>query len=218
MKFAIALVEGQTEAKFVDEVLSPYLSEKGLYVKPTIVTTNIIQATGKRYKGGLPDFEKIRREIGRLLLTKSTAVTTMFDFYGLPDGFPGKDSHKHRSCYDAVNAIENEFYQKIGDSRFIPYIMLHEFEAMLFVSPESTSKYIPDTDIKARIEKIRISYKSPEEINDGKDTHPSARIKKLVPDYDKTVFGPLITKHIGIDQIRLQCPHFSGWIEKLEQL
>jgi hypothetical protein len=38
----------------------------------------------------------------------------------------------------------------------------------------------------------------------------------LVPSYDKPFLGPLAALAIGLDRIRSECPHFDGWLAKLE--
>ncbi len=59
--------------------------------------------------------------------------TTMFDLYALPDDFPGYEAAKAiGEPYARVAALETAFAEAINDSRFIPYIQLHEFEALLF--------------------------------------------------------------------------------------
>ena len=58
------------------------------------------------------------------------------------------------------------------------------------------------------------SAPSPEHINDGIDTHPSARLQAL-PGYKKPVHGVLLAKRIGLGLIRAECRHFDGWLAKL---
>ena len=59
---------------------------------------------------------------------------------------------------------------------------------------------------------------SPEEINEGRHTHPSARMLSLAPGYEKPFHGGLIALETGLAQIRQKCPHFAGWVEWLELL
>jgi hypothetical protein len=61
-------------------------------------------------------------------------------------------------------------------------------------------------------------FPSPELINRGQHTHPKARIKKYLEDYDENVDGPLLAQAIGLNQIRQKCPHFGQWLTKLENL
>jgi len=43
-----------------------------------------------------------------------------------------------------------------------------------------------------------------------------ARLSKHCPAYKKTSDGPTILAKIGIEAIRSQCPHLSGWLARLE--
>jgi len=58
----------------------------------------------------------------------------------------------------------------------------------------------------------------PEEVNEGKETYPSARIQRHVPQYRKPLHGPLIAQRIGLETMRARCPHFHQWLERLESL
>jgi hypothetical protein len=59
---------------------------------------------------------------------------------------------------------------------------------------------------------------SPEEINDGPETHPSKRLAGLFPTYRKPLDGPQIAGRIGLPAIRAACKHFDAWLAKLEAL
>jgi hypothetical protein len=61
-------------------------------------------------------------------------------------------------------------------------------------------------------------FSSPEEINDGKDTHPSARLEKAYRGYRKVLHGSQAVMRIGLERIREKCPHLDYWIRKLEEL
>lgn len=59
--------------------------------------------------------------------------TTMFDLYALPDDFPGYEAAKAiGEPYARVAALETAFAEAINDSRFIPYIQLHELKLCSF--------------------------------------------------------------------------------------
>jgi len=59
----------------------------------------------------------------------------MIDLYKLPMDFPGKAANTRvpENPTPYVEALEKEFAKAINDRRFIPYIQLHEYEALLFV-------------------------------------------------------------------------------------
>lgn len=125
---------------------------------------------------------------------------------------------KKNSCYENVAVLETAFINDIGHRYFIPFLALHEFEAWLFTFPEEITRIFPDADLLEKLQKIKTRYSSPEEINDGSETHPSARLKYLIPEYQKVLHGATILQRIGIPKIREACPHFNSWIEKIERL
>ncbi len=116
MKRCLILVEGQTEERFVKDVLSPHFEPLGLFIYPTILTTKVVKS-GKDFKGGVTKYSKLRGDLIKLL---------------------------------------------------------------------------------------------------GDGTAPSKRLMKVFPSFRKTLHGPTAAKRIGLAAIRLRCPHFDGWISKLE--
>ena len=70
--------------------------------------------------------------------------TTMFDLYALPNDFPDYEAAKALGePYKRVAALDTAFAKAINDERFIPYIQLHEFEALLFCGIEHLAKRYP---------------------------------------------------------------------------
>jgi len=65
---------------------------------------------------------------------------------------------------------------------------------------------------------IRDIFSTPEHIDDGFDSAPSKRIVHLFPDYKKTVAGPEISARIGMATLRGKCPHFDGWVARIENV
>lgn len=210
------LVEGQTEEAFVRELLEPHYARLGLYLTP------IIARTSPGHKGGVVSYAKIKPQLQRLCSQDGGVhVSTMFDLYALPPDFPGKadpaytanDSGQHKASFLEVRLAED-----IDRANFIPNLMVHEFEALLFVEPRKFAEW---TDLKRAVinlgEQARM-YETPEDINDSPESAPSKRILKAMPSYQKTFHGPLIACEIGLDAMRKVCPHFNEWLVKLETL
>lgn len=216
---AFVLVEGQTEETFVRQVLAPHFESRGLYLRPVLASTKRT-SNGRKFRGGVTSFRKLEMDLlGLLRDTSVVAVTTMVDYYGLPSGFPGsEDLPATLSCYARVERLEAALSRSIGQSRFIPYLSLHEFESLVLVSPEHLEHALPSRERASDLVNRLRSAGKPEEVNDGPQTHPSARIRTLAPTYDKAVHGPLITQRIGLAELRKHCPHFSSWVTKLEAL
>ena len=216
MKRIHVLVEGQTEETFVRNLLQPYFWLLETDLNPVIVVTKRTRS-GQTFKGGMTAYKKVRNDIQRLLDdTSAVLVTTMLDYYGLPNDFPGYDSLPDGTGYQRTKYLTEKFKEEINNQRFAPFLMLHEFEALLFVSPETIASAFPSLQIIDEFTKIRSGFSSPEEINDGAETHPSARIQKLIQSYQKPLHGSLITQRIGLELLRAECSHFNSWLNQLE--
>ena len=209
MSRVLVFVEGQTEETFVRDLLVPYFSRLGIYLTP------ILAQTSPGHKGGIVSYGKVKHQLTRLCRQDQGAyVTTMMDYYGLPNDFPGLDG-RVADAHEQVMRLELALQQDIDAPNFIPNLMLHEFEALLFSAPEKIAEWLDDQALLAPMAAIRAAFATPEHINNSPQTAPSKRILALVPHYKKTVDGPLIAEDIGLDAIRAQCPHFNNWIERL---
>ena len=198
MSRVLVFVEGQTEETFVRDLLVPYFSRLGIYLTP------ILAQTSPGHKGGIVSYGKVKHQLTRLCRQDQGAyVTTMMDYYGLPNDFPGLDG-RVADAHEQVMRLELALQQDIDAPNFIPNLMLHEFEALLFSAPEKIAEWLDDQALLAPMAAIRGAFATPEHINNSPQTAPSKRILALVPHYKKTVDGPLIAEDIGLDTIRGQ--------------
>lgn len=227
-KIVHILCEGQTEQGFVEEVLKPYLKNNGVdSVKSILIITNKKKGTA----GGMFSYNQVHNNLD---IIKKTNVdndyerhifTTMFDYYELPSDFPGYNNSQNISDkYQRIDFLEKSFAQCENEKRLIPYIQLHEFEALVFCGLDYLSQAFPKCKknicaLKSALQKIG----NPELINNNPNTAPSKRIisalrrndKVPIYHYNKPMNGKDITKKIGIDILRAECKHFNEWIEKL---
>lgn len=211
----LILAEGETERLFVRDILSPYLMPFNIYPEVTIIPTRKV-VDGANFKGGIVSYEKMKGLLRRLLNdSNAVIVTTFLDYYGLPDDYP---KPQRGTCYERVAELEKLLRQDFDDVRLHPFFFLHEFEAMMFVNPNELADATNCADLLPTFQAIKSACSSPEEINDHPDTAPSRRIKKLIPSYRKTAHGISIIEKVGIDAIRVECPHFNEWLVKLESL
>lgn len=214
----LVLCEGQTEETFVRDVLGPHFQPTGKWLIPTCLVTKKLK-TGHAFRGGVTSYARIRRDVLNLLRDSDAAcVTTLLDYYALPPDFPGKPSLQGGTPYDRVKRLEDAFGADIGHPRFIPNLVLHEFEALLLVQPETIAEVMTQPAEAARFGDDFDRFASPEEINEGIHTHPSARIRGALSGYRKVLHGSLIAARIGLETIRRRCPHFDGWLSALEAL
>ncbi len=219
MKKVLIYVEGQTEETFVREVLAPYLWQKcQLQFVPTLARTKRTKA-GHTFKGGIVSYQQVRRDVLRLLNDSSAIlVTTMMDYYGIPEDFPGKSTLPSGTPYQRVRYLEKAFKNDIGAHRFLPFLVLHEFEALVLTEPTHLASVLPQNAAALPRLQQEVGGLPPEEINEGKCTHPAARIIKHFPGYQKRLHGPLVVKRIGVAAIRNKCPHFDEWLSNLKDL
>jgi hypothetical protein len=103
--------------------------------------------------------------------------------------------------------------------RFLAHIQPYEFEALLFSDVSRFTEFRAEwKSFQPLLESARASVTSPEHINEGPETHPSARLSKLVPRYEKVLHGPAIIARIGLSRVRVECAHFARWLTRLEAL
>jgi hypothetical protein len=217
--------EGQTEQTFADEVIKPHLAEFGVYLQNAVLIANA-RRRGKALRGGGRSYLAMRNDIRRFLKQEprdDVFFTTMIDLYALHPDFPGRDEAEplRHDPRRRVEALEASFAGDVGDRRFVPYIQLHEFEAVLFCDPGAFGTYFERAG--RGIESLRRvveRFDTPEEIDDGPQTAPSKRILEAFPEYKKAkaTAGPILARCIGLDAIRQKCPHFHGWMTRLESL
>ncbi|MCU0286536.1 MAG: DUF4276 family protein [Acidobacteria bacterium] len=217
--------EGYTEQTFASNVLKPHLANMGVYLEHVMLIAHARKG-GITHRGGGRKYIPMRNDISRILAQeKSWEVffTTMIDLYAIHIDFPGlADAERLRHLPDKrVEALERSFADDIGDSRFIPYIQLHEFEAYLFSDPTKFSFFYEHHEKEiSKLKATADGKTTPELINDGPHSAPSKRIIAVLPDYEgaKRVVGPQVAERIGLDVIRSKCPHFNVWLSRLEQL
>lgn len=155
-------------------------------------------------------------------------ATTMVDYYGLPKAgsgaWPGRETASALPYPDNVEWIERalleDVEQKMGHgfnpSRFVPFVMIHEFEALLFSDCQGLAEAIGLEALATDFRGIRDAFANPEQIDDSPQTAPSKRIVGLVPGYEKPFMGVLASLQIGLEAMRRECPHFDGWLRQLE--
>ncbi len=215
MKRVEIIVEGQTEQEFVKELIKPFL----LSINPTIYVTPILIRTSSNGRGGFSNYQHLKNDITRTLSSRSNdLIVSMFvDFFRIPTSVPKYKEIMAKGVHlDQVAQLEAAIDIDIKDRRFIPYIQLHEFEALLFSSNIGFENYfIPEHAEQTNI--IVTDYDNPEEINSSPETAPSKRLIKIKSDYDKALEGNLIALEVGMTTIMQRCPRFKSWIDLLVQ-
>jgi hypothetical protein len=220
MSFTVVqiVVEGETERDFVKKILGPYFRPQGM-----IFQFNVLHGVTRW------GWEKVRNEIaGCIYDDPDSYCTTMLDLYGLPENTPGKHGGKYddplkwagnieRSISRSLRELNERTGRFVAGGHFIPYVQVHEFEALLFSDPLAISPNVDGKEKDAELIKIRASYPTPEHINNHPSTAPSRRLRKLFGSaYQKPLCGTLIAEDIGLEKIRRECRHFNEWLTLLE--
>jgi len=209
----LILVEGETEGLFVKQTLTPYLKAQGVYVqKPTLLWTRR-KPEGGGHRGGAVSWGQIERDLKNLLKDSDAWITTLLDFYGLPDDCPGltKDGNPVSRARQTQQAIADRF----NHPRFLPFLVLHELEAWIFADPDAAAARAGQPKLADQMRAVVAASGGPEAINHGPQTHPKARLKAWWPRYKETADGALLLQEIGLDAIRRTCPHANTWISQL---
>ena len=216
----VAIVEGKTEQIFVESILAPYLAKKMIFMVAT-------QASKPGQKGGDVRFERIKKDLGlHLKQRQDTYVTTLVDYYGTKE-WPGLNLVSPNARPEQIAACMNQatkteinalFEEQQSERRFIPYMAIHEFEALLFSDSEILAAEL-DID-ERKISRVLAQNGEPEAINNSPQTAPSKHLDEWSKNkkFPKTTLGITIATRIGVTQIREKCPIFNAWIGSFEAM
>ncbi len=195
------ICEGESEEAFVNILLNNYVYENYRFFAVPLLLR------------GTSTYKHLVRETRRMAYQKHNfIVTSMVDFYGLKEKPVLKQSFHDKMALE----LEEHYFNDVGCQNFIPYISMHEYEAIYFSNPSVFSVYSPGDVGKAQ--KILQKFGgNPEAINGGETTAPSKRIKKFEPRYRKKSGAKELLKNLTIPDISNKCHHFSGWIQSLEE-
>lgn len=221
-------VEGETEESFVNEVLRPHLIAAGFHSVSARLLGN---ARARSRRGGIRNWPAARADIVRHLKGDvGLHSTVMVDYYALPrtggNAWPGRNAAPNLSAQAKGKSVEQAIAADIACemsvglevSRFVPYVMMHEFEALLFSDCVAFAEGIGRPQLAPQFEAVRAAFANPEEINDSPQTAPSKRVNLLVPGYQKPLFGKRAAQAIGVEKMREECQNFADWLTRLESL
>ncbi len=192
--------EGQTEVNFIKSKLNrEYFIPRQISLKPISIDEV------KNSLGGNVSVERIIYYIKR---ANYPIVTTLIDYYGI----------KYKGNKTAEE-IEKEICNiKNYNNIIIPYLQVHELEALLFSDIDSIIKIKKANDAQIKnLKEIQKKYKNPEDINDSPQTAPSKRLEQIFDDYGKIVDSNLIFDEIPINIIKQKCPRFGKWLDNIDK-
>lgn len=220
--------EGQTEETFANLVLGPHFVNFNASIHPLLLP-NAKGANARRNKGGWNSYRTARHFMHGVMQSQhrdDVWFTTLFDYYALPEDYPSPltpaPAPMPATAHGDVVALEEAMARDLVTDtlwRFTPHLQLHEFEALLLVDIDRIGAEFPERIEAVPLLKADIQGCGPEDVNNGADTHPSARITGRIPEYAgrKASAGPIVASHIGLERLRQACPHFSAWVAELER-
>lgn len=218
-------VEGPTEEAFVNRLLAPYLGKREFV---SVEARIMGRARQRRQRGGVPPWTSFRDELIRQLKEDRDLLhTSMVDFYGMPaEGRRAWPGRKEAGEMPQDRKGQHVAQQMLADlraelprvERFLPFVTMHEFEALLFSDSEAFARALEKPKLAEPMLSIRGQFKSPEHINDGSKTAPSKRILALHPRYAKVAEGTAAAEEVTLPRIIEQCGHFANWLRRLETL
>jgi Domain of unknown function (DUF4276) len=179
------------------------------------------QSAHRMYKGGFVNFAHLERDVSRLLASdQKRYVGCIVDLYRLPQTVPGYAQAKtYANAYDKVKLLHQEWSTHFNSCRFIPFVQLHEFEALLYADPQS-AQIVTGSSQAANAMSRALAYfdGNPELVNETPDGAPSKRLIAAFPGYQKVVHGVQIAQQVGLQNIQMKCSHFKAWYDQLSTL
>ena len=216
MNRIIIICEGQTEQEFCNTLLQPHFNNQNITLQAPLI---------KKTMGGIANWNVLKREIETYLRReKDVLVTTLIDYYGIKDshGFPlwaekQAIADKNQRLDELEAAMQADVDENLRP-RFVPYLQLHEFEGLLFSDKQAFYTTFNEDELvgEDELEQTFTDFDNPEMINDGVETSPSHRLKRIISGYDKVVYGCCLAEAIGLDKMRQKSPRFDNWLQKLE--
>jgi hypothetical protein len=161
-------VEGITEETFTNEILAPHLVGSGY---ESVSARLIGNARLRSHRGGTRGWSDVKRDIVRHLKSDQGAVaTTMVDYYALPASgpkeWPGRASankknfaHKAQTVQTALlNDVVADMGTGFDPQRFVPYVVMHEFEGLLFSDCDALARGVGKKDLADAFREIRDEF------------------------------------------------------------
>lgn len=189
--------EGPTESDFVKKLNKGYFNSKNISLKPIVLNKS-------RAMDGNVSLDRLVYYISR---AEHRVVTTLVDYYGF----------KYQRG-QSVEELETQIRDKSGKEHIIPYLQMHETEALWFSDIE-VIKEVKNANITQyrALKDIEEQYSNPEDINNSCLTAPSKRLESIFLDYKKIIDGNIIANRIPIETIKAKCPRFSNWLNQIEE-
>ena len=217
MKKLIIICEGQTEQSFCKKILKDHLSQYDIEIEFPLISHS---------DGGIVKWIHLKAQIeSTLTINPEYYVTTFIDYYGMEyhHDFPNWDVTLTQPIKsDRMDTLEDGMLNDLSVEmrpQFIPFVQLHEFEALVFSDYDKFEDYYEAREANfAALSAICVANPNPETINNSPLTAPSKRLAANIRRYDKIDHGVEICELIGLAIMRSKSLRFDKWIDKLENI
>lgn len=218
MRNLYLIVEGETEEEFVKRLLIPYLYGRGL--RCHIQAILVCMSGGGHGHNNTEHFLNTIEPV--LYYDGEPVITSLLDFFRFPRKHLDYSACQERPTAVAqADCLQDALFQQVQQlrsyRRFIPYVQLHEFEALLFTDAGGYELHPPA--IGMAVAGVRAAYATPEAINSSPEQAPSKRLAAIYTAagqrYRKVADAVDILELIGLDLVIARCPRFGTWVEEI---
>lgn len=212
------IVEGETEEEFINRLLIPYLYGRGL--------TGNIQALLIFVSGGGHGHSNVEHFLNTiepvLYYQGEPVITSLLDYFRFPRQRADFAACSTLASADAqADCLQQALLTAVHSIRpyrhFLPYVQLHEFEALLFA--DAAGHELQPAGIQTEVAAVVAAYPNPEQINSRPENAPSKRLATIYrahqQTYRKVADAVDIAELIGIERLLERCPRFASWLESL---
>lgn len=220
-KRLVIYCEGQTEEMIVNRLLRPHLGLHGVKVERPILAATAFDPDGQR--GGFVNWEAISFDLRTEFeadCDPGLRFTTLLDTYAMPlavlalAGFSAPVS-----AVADIEKVEKAIEDAFQEPRFKAYLQRHELEAVLLADVAAVASVFHRH--RSAIQQLGTeitAFATPEDINHGATTHPSARLARAIPGYEdlKASNAYFVLAEAGLDTVRAKCPRFDAWLRHWE--
>lgn len=211
MKRVAIVVEGQTEQRFIQEILGPYLAERDTHAEAIITKTSRTGRGGGGWRGYGDLLDSLTRQPHWGL------VTTLLDHFEAPMGMPGRDLDGNGAAHAAElrqAAILDAYPDAVVP--FEPFLIVHEFEALVIAAGALQDSVLGDASHSMAMRRwVAAAGGQAEAVNGGSNTAPSKRLAEQITDYSKIATGLEILRGVPLDDLLPSVPRFQGWVHAL---
>ena len=214
--------EGQTEEMIVNRLLKGHLHIHGIHVERPVLAATTLDPAGQL--GGFVNWAAIQFDMSQQFAEDpdpNLRFTTLLDTYAMPNPVLNLGGFNSPVTTSAdIETVERAIESVFSEPRFKAYLQRHELEALLMADLDALERVFHRH--KSALQQLRADiarFASPEDINHGATTHPSARLSTAVTGYEdlKASNAFFVLAHAGLETAREKCPRFNAWLSHWEK-